>query len=661
MASNKDVSLSSIYSDLNRFGQNQEYEKALKAANKILQQRADELKAFHCKIVCLIQLSRFQDALKAIVKEPKLSLELVFEKAYCQYRLNQPQEALKSLDSVLTLSLKLKELKAQILYRLERYEECFDVYRDIIKNSNDDYEEERETNLSAVIANMCHDDPNRDVPQLREHTYELSYNSACQLVGRGQYGEAERKLKATEKLCRDSIEEEDEGDIEDELGIIKVQLAYCLHMQGREKEAQLIYTAALKQKPDDIGLVAIASNNIIAINRDQNVFDSKKKMKSATLEGLEHKLTSRQRKNIAVNHCLLALYTNQSDQCQQLCARLVQQYPDMGAEATLIRAVQLAKDGKSRDAAVVLDKFASQNPEHQMKMRLAAVQLLLSEVWMGLHGDRKESCRILQNLSEATFKPGIVSALVTLYLADGNLDAASKVLKDAVDWYRKNKVSTGDLSTMWRQAADFHLRSGEPAVAAKSLEELLRINPGDKKTLAQLVLAYAQIDPAKAQVLSKQLPPLDLSQTIDVEALELSNWMMKSKVAKKAAAKIEPSPGSKPGTPGDELIQKKKSKRKRKGKLPKNCDLNSTPDPERWLPRHERTGYRRKKDKRNKDIGKGTQGTTTGTSDQYDITKMPSQQTKPSPNPNSPVPDVSGPRQQQRKIQQKKKKKSGKW
>jgi hypothetical protein len=30
-------------------------------------------------------------------------------------------------------------------------------------------------------------------------------------------------------------------------------------------------------------------------------------------------------------------------------------------------------------------------------------------------------------------------------------------------------------------------------VAAKSLEELLRINPDDKKTLAQLVMAYAQV------------------------------------------------------------------------------------------------------------------------------------------------------------------------
>jgi len=69
-------------------------------------------------------------------------------------------------------------------------------------------------------------------------------------------------------------------------------------------------------------------------------------------------------------------------------------------------------------------------------------------------------------------------------------------------------------------------------------------------------------------------------------------------------------------TPGSELIQKKKAKRKRKGKLPKNYDPNVPPDPERWLPRHERTGYRKKKDRRNKDIGKGTQGAATGASDQ---------------------------------------------
>lgn len=78
-----------------------------------------------------------------------------FEKGYCLYRLNQISEALKVIENVQNPSLKIKELKAQVLYRLERYEECFAIYRDIIKNSHDDYEEERETNLAAVLGNLA--------------------------------------------------------------------------------------------------------------------------------------------------------------------------------------------------------------------------------------------------------------------------------------------------------------------------------------------------------------------------------------------------------------------------------------------------------------------------------------------------------------------------
>lgn len=40
------------------------------------------------------------------------------------------------------------------LYRLERYNECKSVYTDLIRNSQDEYEEERKTNLSAVVASM---------------------------------------------------------------------------------------------------------------------------------------------------------------------------------------------------------------------------------------------------------------------------------------------------------------------------------------------------------------------------------------------------------------------------------------------------------------------------------------------------------------------------
>lgn len=653
----KENNFPTLYGELNKLGQNGEYERAIKIANKILGISQDEEAAFHCKVICYIQLSKFNDALQFITKNPKLSGNLDFEKAYCLYRLNQVQDALKVVENVSNPSLKLKELKAQILYRLEKYEECFSVYRDIIKNSHDEYEDEREANLAAVVVNLAIEDSNLEVPALREDTYELIYNTACGLIAQGSKGdkailiEAEKKLRAAEKKCKENLEEDGvaEEEIEDELGIIRVQLGYCLQLQGREKEAQALYISALKAKPDDIALVAVASNNLVCLNKDQNVFDSKKRMKSATHDSLEHKLTSRQRRNIAYNQCLLALYTDQADQCQQLCNKLAKDHPALAVDAMFVKAVQLGKEGKAKEAAKLLIQYAIGDKELQMK--LVCVQLLLSQ------DERQEAIDILENLSERDRSlPGIVSALVTLHMANNNREKASAALKNAVNYYKKNKEATANLGELWRQAADFYLRGGEIKMAADILQEMVDAAPCDTKTLAQLVVAYVQFRPEKAQLLSKRLPPLhDLSETIDVDALENSNWVIGTKMIKK---KIEPSPGK----PAVDVTQKKKKKRKRKGKLPKNYDPNVPPDPERWLPRHERSGFRKKRDRRNRDAAmKGTQGAAAVASDMYDITKMPTN-AKPSPNPrHSPAVESSGPRQQQRKVQQKKKKKGGKW
>lgn len=80
---------------------------------------------------------------------------------------------------------------------------------------------------------------------------------------------------------------------------------------GQEQEAMAIYNNVLKGKPEDPALLAIINNNLVTINRGGNVFDSRKKMKTALAPGLEHKLTSYQRASIAFNHCLLAFNTNQ--------------------------------------------------------------------------------------------------------------------------------------------------------------------------------------------------------------------------------------------------------------------------------------------------------------------------------------------------------------
>lgn len=343
----------------------------------------DDQTALHCKVVCLMQLSKFDEAHKFIEKN-RLNNVLIFEKAYCEYRLNKQLQALTTIDEATggqPLPAKLKELRTQILYRLERYEECLDAYKDIIKNSSDEYEDERRTNLSAVAANLALD-KDKEVPEVPEDTYEQYFNSSCIQSNRQKYVEAERKLRTSEKLCREFLEEEgaSEEEIIEELDVIRVQLAYCLQQQGKIKEASVIYAECLRHKPKDAALVAVASNNSVVINKDQNVFDSKKKIRAAMAEACEPKLTSRQKQIIALNNALLALYTNASDQVQQLTQKLAQTYPQVQFEALLIRCTQLAKDKKHKEAIEQLQKFASANKSHEFVTKFAIIQLQLLQV-----------------------------------------------------------------------------------------------------------------------------------------------------------------------------------------------------------------------------------------------------------------------------------------
>lgn len=41
-----------------------------------------------------------------------------------------------------------------MIFNYFRYNECFDMYRDIIKQSKDSFTNERETNLTAVISQL---------------------------------------------------------------------------------------------------------------------------------------------------------------------------------------------------------------------------------------------------------------------------------------------------------------------------------------------------------------------------------------------------------------------------------------------------------------------------------------------------------------------------
>ncbi|CAK1553451.1 unnamed protein product [Leptosia nina] len=645
MSANKESNLVQAYIELNKFCQSSDYERALKAAGKILQVSPTEQKAFHCKIICYIQLHNFKEAL-AHLNNPKnasLAVDLQFEKAYSQYRLNLPKEALQTVDNAPELTPALKELRAQILYRLEQYQDCYNLYRDIVKNTTDDYEDERKANMSAVVANLGEINPNADLPQFEETTYELSYNVGTALAMRGKYGEALPVLKKAEQACSESVIDDGgtEEEAKEEAAIIRVQQAYCLQQVGKEKEAASIYQNVLKDKPSDQALVAIASNNLVVINRDTNVFDSRKRMKAATQDGLEHKLNSRQRGKIIYNQAVLAIYSNQPDFCKQCCVKLSREFNEE-RRAVLVEASSLVKDGKSPQALTLLLKYGD-------TLTLAAAQVLLAQ------GDRKAAVKLLEE-SEFKFRPAVIGVLCTLLTADNEYEKASKLFTEVYEHFKNDDEQLKALRNIWRAAAEAHTRAGNTVAAAQAHETLVRAAPGDKRTLARLVKALIH-EPERARKLAANLPPIThLEGKIDIDALESSKWMMGAKIVKKT---VQNKQEQSPGTPGSELGQKKKAKRKRKTKIPPTADLSRPPDPERWLPKYERTAYRKRRGIR-RDVIKGSQGMTTTAVDQYDMSKQtPSATATAAKSPRVEV--KSSESAWQRKQQQKKKGKGRKW
>ncbi|XP_076102018.1 signal recognition particle subunit SRP72-like [Mytilus galloprovincialis] len=654
--------LQNLYAELNKYKNNQEYDRALKIVNKILQEDSTDATAFHCKIVCLIKEDKFDQALTSINKAKDLSSGLHFEKAYCQYRLNRTKEALTTLRSVDKPDTRVKELLSQVLYRLEQYEECYNLYRDIIKSTEDDFEEERQTNLSAVVSSLQLWDK-KDVgnPEFDESSYEICYNNACYFIGKEDWTNAEKKLRKAEIFCKKSFEDESdvtEEEIEEELGIIRVQLAYVLQKQGRKDEAVKLNNQVTKNKPSDMAVMAVLSNNIITLNKDQNVFDSKKRMKTAKADGLKHKLTAAQQRCISLNEGLLHMYTNQSNQCHNLAQKLMKEYPDIDTPV-LIEAAQYVKDKDTTKAIDVLKAYEQSHQSRSVSIKMVMAQIYLSQ------GHVYDACDTLKTMGDLQYKPGVVSAMVTLYLGQEDREQASKVLTQAITWYKKNQSSSACMSTLMRANTTLQIQMGNPQQAAAMLEELRKSNPKDPRILAELISAYSQFDQAKAQKISADLPPVeDIVQGIDVETLEASFSSLGPKYIKKALkSDAQPSPGP----AGDMIVQKSKSKKKKKGKLPKNLDAEI--DPERWLPRRERSYYRGKKKDKRRDIGKGTQGasgpagdidnsklTTGGGSGSEASSPRPGQPTSP---PGSGQPTAQGPRQQKPAQANKKKKKKG--
>lgn len=260
-------------------------------------------------------------------------------------------------------------------------------------------------------------------------------------------------------MCRKSFEEDEATDeeIDAELAIIRAQIGFCYQMLRKEETSLRMYNQILRQKydfprfhrlslmselfpnrPEDSSVVAVVSNNIVTINREQNVFDSKKKMKTALSEALDSRLSQLHRQSIVFNNCLLLLHTNQIDSFRKQLEQIKAKYPQMSCEALLLEASFLCKEKKVSEAIELLKNWEQKhNKSPAIEVALTLTQLLIRE------GRTGEACKVLRSLGSHSYKPAIVSTLVTLYLSLDDKESATALLTEAVEWYEKNKVCIG--------------------------------------------------------------------------------------------------------------------------------------------------------------------------------------------------------------------------
>ena len=101
-----------------------------------------------------------------------------------------PEEELSDAEA-----FRRKELEAQIYYRLEKYEDCLRLFKQLLKEASDEYEEERLTNVAAVAAALSQRG-NRALAEsvqgvietnAGQKTFELRFNQAFLAISDGDF------------------------------------------------------------------------------------------------------------------------------------------------------------------------------------------------------------------------------------------------------------------------------------------------------------------------------------------------------------------------------------------------------------------------------------------------------------------------------------------
>lgn len=234
----------SVLSSLLRSSTIIDHEEVLKAANAAIKANKGDVDSHHTRLVALLNLDRFDDALRAIDEGgSKLDQACPKEKAYALYKLGKLDEATAVLKAAGFEDRSFHHIAAQVAYRAERFDEAQEIYEKLLADEAGTEVNDLSINAKASAAQRVWKGASH--PALKDQqpdTFELCYNVACSHIARGDFEAALHLLQRAARLC-DGSDDLSEEDKQGEMQPILAQQAYVYARLGKLKEGLDLYNS----------------------------------------------------------------------------------------------------------------------------------------------------------------------------------------------------------------------------------------------------------------------------------------------------------------------------------------------------------------------------------------------------------------------------------
>lgn len=578
-----------------------DHDEILKSADSALKQSKGDLETQHVRVVALLKLDRFEDAIKALnAGGEKLKQQASLEYAYALYKTGKAKEAAEI--AAKGAQRGYSHIEAQSRYRTEDFARAAELYKQLGASVEEDTEADLKVNASAVDALLewsGRGELVRKKKPAREdlEAFETAYNAACGSIARGELGQGEVLLKRARDLCN-AVEDMSDEDKEAEMLPIMVQQIYVLTRLGRLEEAEKLAHGVDAKSLPDASSRHIAQVNSIAASASLNNPYLAQRILSADLESLKPDYpfdfqTAILKQNQSAVDLQSMKFGGTASSTQASIAK--QSGPTLDANINSLSAVNAAAHAKNqtgKEALKLILPLLEKRPD-DVGLILTVVQLYV------LTGNASSATTLLESFlsrleqsgsNDIRYAPGMTGTIVSLYTTQNRLDQSrAEYAKAATFWRRKTKdqPSTSAGVTHFLKAAGSSLLESQDSshqeLARSIFQDLHAQDSSDRYSAAGLL---ATASPSDKDLDTSSLQPIDrLISGIDASALENAGIATLPKPATTTTLKRS----------ADSDAQKPKKKKKLPAsKQPKDFDPNKTPDPERWLPLRDRSTYRPK-------------------------------------------------------------------